>query len=86
MFDIGCPYAYQKFPYRSHPFGQNVSIWEQNDSIEECKRWCLVRSFCQGVDFDVSTSTCYYLREVHEDLLEEAYTVVHFRKTKCSRN
>ena len=36
--------------------------------VEGCKYWCLVRGFCEGVDFDANTNTCYMLVQVIHDI------------------
>jgi len=81
----GCPFTFKKSAGRSHPFGKNVTYGSINNTPEKCKRWCLVRSYCLGVDFAVTTSTCYFLREINDALLVSAPTVDHFEKTRCAR-
>ena len=81
----GCPYTYQEFPGVSHPFGQNVTDGPNLDEAEECKYWCLVRSFCKGVDFDANTRTCYYLAQVEPPLVTRGVSgVTHYRKVDCT--
>lgn len=81
----GCPYTFQKFVGKSHPFGKNVTRGTQNNSAEKCKQWCLVRAYCAGVDFSTEMATCYFLREVNTGLLVNAQLVTHYQKTDCSR-
>jgi len=83
--DAGCPFTFKKTVGRSHPFGKNVTYGTINNTPEKCKHWCLVRSYCLGVDFSVVTSTCYFLREINDALLVAAPTVNHYEKTRCAR-
>ena len=83
--DAGCPFTFKKTVGRSHPFGKNVTYRTINNTPEKCKHWCLVRSYCLGVDFSVVMSTCYFLREINDALLVAAPTVNHYEKTRCAR-
>jgi len=85
LLTTGCPFTFEKFTGRSHPFGKNVTYGPINNTPEKCKHWCLVRAYCVGVDFSVSTSTCYFLREINDMLLVSAPTVNHYQKTNCAR-
>ena len=87
LFNVhaGCPFTFKKYTGSSHPFGKNVTYGTINNTPEKCKHWCLVRAYCRGVDFAVSTGTCYFLREINSALLVEAPTVNHYEKTNCAR-
>ncbi|CAH1789593.1 unnamed protein product [Owenia fusiformis] len=82
--DSGCPYIFQKFENKAHPFGINISSTNEEGGSEACKRWCLVRPYCVGVDFDLNTNTCYYHRLVEDVLVKDSIGVMHFRKGHCS--
>ena len=49
--------------------------------------YLLVTSVCifPGVDFDSNTDTCYYLREIDNNLMKPVAGVAHYRITKCDR-
>jgi len=81
--DSGCPYTFQEFPSLSHPYGKNITSGSENDEVEECKQWCLVRGYCKAVDFNSNAKTCYYLREINTLLVTSVTGVTHYRKVDC---
>src|SRR6218665_500566 len=82
---LGCPFTYRRFVNRSHPFGKNITVGDENATPEQCKTWCLMRSYCLAVDFNFEISTCYFLREINNDLLMVNAGVNHYQKTTCPR-